>query len=54
METNQENRLISEKVTSSNNQLMEKCNEFKIPLCKGYIDYDNHLTPSNMKQCLRH
>ena len=44
METNQENRLVSEKNVTLQliifNQLTEKCNEFKRPLCIGYIDYE--------------
>ena len=46
MKTNQENRLVSEKGYSTVdhlqtiNQLIEKCNEFKRPLCIGYIDYE--------------
>ena len=46
MKTNQENRLVSEKVCSTVdhlqtiNQLIEKLNEFKRPLCIAYIGYE--------------
>ena len=46
MKTIQENRPVSEKGYSTVdhlqtiNQLIEKCNEFKGPLCIGYIDYE--------------
>ena len=60
MKTNQENRLVSEIGYSTVdhlqtiNQLIEKCNEFERSLYIGYIDYERHLTPQNMKQYLRH
>ena len=40
MKTNQENRLVSEKVSQTIIQVTEKCNEFKRPLCIGHIDYE--------------
>ena len=40
MKTSQENKLVSENYLQTINQLIEKCNEFKRPICIGYIDYD--------------
>ena len=45
MKTNQENRLVSEGYSTADhlqtiNQLTEKCNELKRPLCIGHIDYE--------------
>ena len=46
METNQDNRLVSEKGyltvyhLQTINQLIEICNEFKRSLCIGYVDYE--------------
>ena len=36
------------------NQIMEKCNEFKRPLCIEYTDYENEFDSIEHEQYLRH